>query len=146
MLAILLLGFSSGLPLGLTGSTLQAWMNTEHVDLGVIGLFSLVGMPYGLKFLAWAPLMDRYVPPFLGRRRGWLLVTQVALLLSIMALGFSSPREHLGLTALLAVLTAFFSARGEPGYRLGCLQGRCPEPPVSWDPGRRRACWVIGSR
>jgi PAT family beta-lactamase induction signal transducer AmpG len=109
LLAVLLLAFITGLPLGLTGSTLQAWMKTENIDLSVIGLFSLVGMPYALKFL-WAPLMDRYVPPLLGRRRGWLLVMQLALTLSIVALAFSSPRENLRLTALLAVVVAFFSA------------------------------------
>src|SRR3970040_990183 len=78
ILAVLLLGFSSGLPLALTAGTLQAWLAVESVDIKTIGLFTLVGQPYAYKFL-WAPLMDRYVPPFLGRRRGWLVVTQVAL-------------------------------------------------------------------
>jgi PAT family beta-lactamase induction signal transducer AmpG len=109
MLAVLLLGFSSGLPIGLTGSTLQAWMKSENVDLSVIGLFTLAGLPYALKFL-WAPLMDRYVPPFLGRRRGWLIVTQVALVGAIVAMAFSQPRDQTFLTALLAVMTSFFSA------------------------------------
>ena len=71
MAAILLLGFGSGLPLYLTSRTLQAWMTVEGVDLTTIGLFSLVSLPYSLKFL-WAPAFDRYIPPFLGRRRGWL--------------------------------------------------------------------------
>src|SRR5471030_1917273 len=93
MLAVLLLGFSSGIPLGLTGSTLQAWMKTENVDLTVIGLFSLVGLPYALKFI-WSPLMDRYVPPFLGRRRGWILTSQVAVVVAIAAMASSQPREH----------------------------------------------------
>lgn len=109
LIAILLLGFSSGLPVGLTSSTLQAWMQNEGVDLSVIGLFSLIGMPYALKFL-WAPLMDRFVPPFLGRRRGWLLVTQVALVAAIAALGYSNPRERLFMTGVIALLVAFFSA------------------------------------
>jgi PAT family beta-lactamase induction signal transducer AmpG len=124
LLALLLLGFSSGLPSGLTGSTLQAWMSKEHIDLAVIGLFSLVGVPYSLKFL-WAPIMDRYVPPFLGRRRGWLLVTQVALLITIVLFGCSSPREHLGVTAFLALLTAFFSASQDivvDAYRADILE------------------------
>jgi len=71
MLVTLLTGFSSGLPLLLTGGTLQAWLVDAKVDLASIGLFSLVGLPYTLKFL-WAPLFDRFVPPFLGRRRGWI--------------------------------------------------------------------------
>jgi PAT family beta-lactamase induction signal transducer AmpG len=124
LIAVLFLGLSSGLPLGLTGSTLQAWMKTEGVDLSVIGLFSLVGMPYALKFL-WAPVMDRYVPPFLGRRRGWLLVTQAALVASIVAMAFSSPREHLFVTALLALMTAFFSASHDivnDAYRADVLE------------------------
>ncbi|HSJ48778.1 MAG TPA: AmpG family muropeptide MFS transporter, partial [Gammaproteobacteria bacterium] len=69
MLVALLMGFVSGLPLLLTGSVLQAWMRQEGVDLGTIGLFALVGLPYTLKFV-WAPLVDRYTPSLLGRRRG----------------------------------------------------------------------------
>ncbi|HYR42972.1 MAG TPA: hypothetical protein VER98_08115, partial [Terriglobia bacterium] len=69
MLVNLFFGLSSGLPLLMIGSTLQAWMTDEKVNLGVVGLFSLVGMPYTFKFV-WAPIMDRFVPPFLGRRRG----------------------------------------------------------------------------
>ena len=87
---ILLLGFSSGLPLALTGGTLQAWMTVEGVDLATIGIFTLVGLPYTWKFL-WAPLMDRFVPPFLGRRRGWLVITQLALAALIAAMAFTSP-------------------------------------------------------
>src|ERR671915_1293070 len=87
MFALLLLGFSSGLPLFLTSQTLQAWMTVEGVDLTTIGMFSLVSLPYSLKFL-WAPVMDRYVPPFLGRRRGWLLITQVAVMIAIGAMAF----------------------------------------------------------
>src|SRR5215510_9429788 len=106
---ILLHGFSSGLPLGLTTSLLQGWMAKERVDLTTIGLFSLVGLPYTIKFL-WAPLMDRYVPPFLGRRRGWILVSQVVLMVSICLLGFSDPVTSAFATALFALLVAFFSA------------------------------------
>src|SRR4051812_9142371 len=90
MLAVLILGFSSGVPLSLTASTLQAWMTTEHVDLKLIGIFSLVGLPYTLKFL-WAPFMDRYVPPFLGRRRGWMMITQACLIVTLLLMSFSSP-------------------------------------------------------
>lgn len=107
--SVLFLGFSSGIPLALTGSTLQAWMKTEGVDLSVIGMFSLVGLPYALKFL-WAPFMDRFIPPLLGRRRGWILVTQLCLLLSIIAMAFSNPVIHPWLTAAVAVGVSFFSA------------------------------------
>src|SRR5205809_758070 len=109
MLVLFLMGFSSGIPLLLIGSTLRAWMTEERVDLTVIGIFSLVGLPYTLKFL-WAPLMDRYVPPFLGRRRGWLLITQIALMAAISVLGFSSPAQTPWRVAVLAFLVAFFSA------------------------------------
>src|SRR3989454_3522175 len=106
---ILLLGFSSGLPLALTGGTLQAWMTVEGVDLSTIGVFSLVGLQYVWKFL-WAPAMDRFVPPFLGRRRGWLLVTQVALAVGIAGMAFLSPRTDLVAIAWLALFVAFASA------------------------------------
>jgi PAT family beta-lactamase induction signal transducer AmpG len=106
---ILLLGFASGLPLALTGGTLQAWMTVEGVSLATIGIFTLVGVPYTWKFL-WSPLMDRFVPPFLGRRRGWLVITQIAIAALIAAMAFSSPREDLAWIALLAVLLAFTSA------------------------------------
>ncbi len=72
---LLILGFASGLPLALTSGTLQAWMTVENIDLKTIGFFSLVGQAYVFKFL-WSPLMDRYTPPFLGRRRGWLVTTR----------------------------------------------------------------------
>jgi PAT family beta-lactamase induction signal transducer AmpG len=106
---ILLLGFSSGLPLALTGQTLQAWMTVEGVGLSTIGVFTLVGIPYTWKFL-WAPAMDRFVPPFLGRRRGWLLVTQLALAGGIAAMGGLAPREHLAALGALALFVAFASA------------------------------------
>jgi len=106
---ILALGFSSGLPIALTGGTLQAWMTVEGVDLSTIGAFTLVGLPYVWKFL-WAPAMDRFVPPFLGRRRGWLVLTQLALVLGIVALAFQSPRSDLALVAWLALFVAFASA------------------------------------
>jgi len=106
---VLLLGFSSGIPLALTGTTLQAWMASEGVDLAVIGVFSLVGLPYAVKYL-WAPVMDRFVPPFLGRRRGWMLVTQAALALAVGAMAFSEPKAAPGLLAALSLLVAFFSA------------------------------------
>lgn len=109
MLIMLVLGFSSGMPLALTGSTLSAWMVSEGVDIKTIGLFSLVGLPYAFKFL-WSPLMDRYVPPFLGRRRGWMIITQLILIVSISLMGFFHPASQLVLIAFLAVAVAFFSA------------------------------------
>ncbi len=109
MLVALLMGFSSGLPLLLTGSVLQAWMTDEGVDLGTIGLFALVGLPYTLKFL-WAPLTDRYCFPFFGRRRGWLITIQVALALSIAGLGWTQPAQAPLTVAVAAWLLTFFSA------------------------------------
>jgi PAT family beta-lactamase induction signal transducer AmpG len=106
---MLALGFASGLPLALTSGTLQAWLTVENVDIQTIGLFSLVGLPYTLKFL-WAPLMDRYVPPLLGRRRGWIGVTQIVLMACIAAMGGVTPAGAPLALALLAVMTAFASA------------------------------------
>ena len=94
MAAILLLSFASGLPLNLTGFTLQAWLADAHVDIRTIGKFSLVGLPYVFKFL-WAPLLDRYVPPLMGRRRGWILMFQLGLSIGIGAMAFGSPTEAL---------------------------------------------------
>jgi MFS transporter, PAT family, beta-lactamase induction signal transducer AmpG len=109
MLALGLLGFASGLPLYLTSDTLKAWMTEAQVSLTSIGLFSLVALPYSLKFL-WSPLLDRYVPPFLGRRRGWLVLTQIALVIAIAAMAFQQPRQSLQLVAINAMILAFFSA------------------------------------
>ncbi len=103
------LGFSSGLPLYLTGPTLHAWMAREGVDLATIGLFSLVGLPYTLKFL-WAPLLDRYAPSRMGRRRGWLAITQVLLVVSVGALGSLQPGEAPLAVAAVALLVALCSA------------------------------------
>lgn len=108
MLVALVMGFSCGLPLLLTISVLQAWMKDEGVDLTVIGMMALVGLPYTLKFL-WAPFMDRFTLPFLGRRRGWLLITQVALMCSIAGLGFTDPVNP-WIVAFAAFLVTFFSA------------------------------------
>src|SRR5438034_4546779 len=94
VLIVLLLGFSSGLPLALSGSTLQVWMREAGVDLGTIGLFALVGTPYTIKFL-WAPLVDALDAPILsrllGRRRGWLVSSQLLLMATIVLLGFTDP-------------------------------------------------------
>ncbi|MCG8707120.1 muropeptide MFS transporter AmpG [Brenneria sp. 4F2] len=108
-LFLLLLGFASGLPLALTSGTLQAWMTVENVDLKTIGFFSLVGQAYVFKFL-WSPLMDRFTPPFLGRRRGWLALSQLLLVIAIVCMGFMNPSRDLWWLAALAVLVAFCSA------------------------------------
>lgn len=124
MLIVMLLGFASGLPLGLTAGTLQAWMKTENIDLGTIGLFSLVGLPYSFKFL-WSPLMDRYAPPMFGRRRGWMILTQIGLIITIIALGFSDPKLTPQYVAFFAVCVAFFSASQDisiDAYRIEMLK------------------------
>ncbi|HJO74388.1 MAG TPA: AmpG family muropeptide MFS transporter [Rhodospirillales bacterium] len=113
VLIIVLLGFSSGLPLLLVFSTLSVWLKIEGVSLTAIGLFSLVRTPYTFKFL-WAPVIDRLPVPvltgLLGRRRSWALVAQVALMASIFAMASTSPAENPGMTALFALLVAFTSA------------------------------------
>ena len=106
---LLLLGFASGLPLALTAGTLQAWLAAENTDIVAIGWFALVGQPYTYKFL-WAPLMDRYVPPFLGRRRGWLLVTQILLAAAIAFMGTLTPADSVWLLGATALTVAFLSA------------------------------------
>jgi PAT family beta-lactamase induction signal transducer AmpG len=109
MLVTLLMGFASGMPLLLTLRTLQAWMTESGVELKTVGIFSLVGLPYTLKFL-WAPFMDRYTLSKLGRRRSWLLVVQVGLALAIAAMAFTDPKEHILEMGVFAFLVAFFSA------------------------------------
>ncbi|MEO1019784.1 MAG: AmpG family muropeptide MFS transporter, partial [Pseudomonadota bacterium] len=113
VISILFLGFSSGLPIMLVASTLSAWLREADVSRSTIGLFAYVFLPYTLKF-AWAPLMDRLpLPPlttWLGRRRGWMLLTQICLIGAIFGLGQSDPAVDLYTTALFAVLVAFFSA------------------------------------
>ena len=109
MLTILFLGFSSGLPLALSGGTLQAWLADVDVDIRSIGWFSLAGLPYTLKFI-WSPLMDRFVPNALGRRRGWMFVTQSTLLLLITAMAFMTPESDLKIMGMIAFFIAFCSA------------------------------------
>lgn len=109
MLMMLLLGYCAGLPLLLTGGTLQAWMTDEKVDLTAIGLVSLIGMPYVLKFL-WAPFLDRYQIPFFGRRRGWMIIFQILIIVSIFGLSLCDPRSNLSLVIFCAFLISLFSA------------------------------------
>lgn len=108
MLICVFTGFSSGLPLFILISLLPAWLRSEGVDLKSIGLFALISLPFTWKFL-WAPLFDRYIPP-LGRRRGWLLITQLLLLGSIPLFGAFSPQLDIWTIAYLATVVAFFSA------------------------------------
>jgi PAT family beta-lactamase induction signal transducer AmpG len=109
MLVSFVMGFSCGLPLLLTVTVLQAWMKEEGVDLTVIGMMALVGVPYTVKFL-WAPLFDRFTPCFLGRRRGWLIAAQIALTAAIAALGLTNPRFNPWMLAFVAFWVTFFSA------------------------------------
>lgn len=109
MLVAFLMGFSGGLPLLLTMGVLQAWMKEGGVDLTWIGMITLVQIPYTWKFL-WAPFLDRFIPPFLGRRRGWLLMSQIALMAAIVGLGYSDPVKNTWMMIVAAVLVAFFSA------------------------------------
>jgi MFS transporter, PAT family, beta-lactamase induction signal transducer AmpG len=109
MAAVLLMSFASGLPFNLTGFTVQAWLASEGLDIKAIGIFTLVSVPYFFKFL-WAPLLDRYLPPILGRRRGWILIYQVCLAVAIAVMGFCSPTRELYVLGIFAVLVAFLSA------------------------------------
>ncbi len=109
MLICVFIGFSSGLPLYLLINLLPAWLRSEGVDLKAIGLFALIQLPYTWKFL-WSPLMDRFGLPVLGRRRGWMLATQMLLLLAIPAFGMLHPQFDIWAIAYLATAVAFFSA------------------------------------
>ncbi len=109
LVVVVLLGFASGLPLALAGQAMQAWLTVEGVDVATIGFLSLVGLPYTFKFL-WAPLMDRFELPRLGRRRGWLVLTQLTLALALWGMAATSPAQATRSFALLAVLVAFLSA------------------------------------
>lgn len=142
MAALIFLGFASGLPFNLIGNgkAFQAWMTASGVDLTKIGLFSMVGLPYSLKFL-WAPVLDRYVPPILGRRRGWLVITQILLLVGIAAMSLHDPKTGLQALAINAILIAFFSASQDiagDAYRTDVLTDR--------EMGAGAAIWVLGYR
>jgi MFS transporter, PAT family, beta-lactamase induction signal transducer AmpG len=138
-----ILGFSSGLPLFLTSRTLQLWMQDAKVDLSVITLFGLVGLPYSLKFI-WAPLLDRFAPPLLGPRRGWLLLSQIGLVLAIAVLGLQNPSQSTPVLMGLAITTfviAFLSATQDivgDAYRTDVLA------PIEREAGA--SLWVLGYR
>ena len=140
MAALLVLGFSSGLPFYLTNKTLQAWMTMEHVDLAVIGAMSLVALPYSFKWV-WSPLVDRFIPPFFGRRRGWVFMAQIALLLVIAWMSLHDPRRALQIVAINALLIAFFSATQDvalDAYRTDVLDDH--------EMGAGAAVFVLGYR
>ncbi|MFZ7214492.1 AmpG family muropeptide MFS transporter [[Pasteurella] aerogenes] len=111
MLICIFTGFSSGLPFYIIISLLPLWMRSEKVDLETLGYFTVVTLPFSWKFL-WAPLLDRFVPPFLGRRRGWMLISQVLLIASLASFAFLNPHSQFGLLliAAMATLVSFFSA------------------------------------
>lgn len=137
---VTLLGFASGLPLALTSGTLQAWMAVDGVDIKTIGIFALVGLPYTVKFL-WSPMMDRFVPPLLGRRRGWMIITQIALILGIAAMAFNSPKQAPLLIAAFALIVAFSSASQDivvDAYRTDVLREK--------ERGAGAAVFVMGYR
>jgi len=126
MLVCVFLGLASGMPLYVLYQLIPFWLRKEDVDLATIGLFSILALPYNFKFL-WAPLLDRYSFPLLGRRRGWILVTQVCLLFSIAGFGGFDPGESLKPVIWLVVATAFFSATQDiviDGYRRELLSDR----------------------
>jgi PAT family beta-lactamase induction signal transducer AmpG len=134
------LGFASGLPLALTAGTLQAWLTVGGLDLKTIGIFTLVGLPYTLKFL-WAPLMDRLVPPWLGRRRGWMLVMQLSVALGLAAMAVTGPGQRPEILGVLALVVAFLSASLDivfDAYRTDLL--------LRLERGFGAAVWVNGYR
>ncbi len=124
ILALLGLGFASGLPISLTSTSLQAWLYDHGLSIHAIGASTWVGLPYLLKFL-WAPLLDRYVPPLLGRRRGWMLLAQLALVVAILGYHWLDPSRQSHAVVVLAMSLAFFSATQDiavDAYRADLLQ------------------------
>ncbi|MBN4003531.1 AmpG family muropeptide MFS transporter [Nostoc sp. LPT] len=141
--ALLLLGFASGLPLFLTSRTLQLWMQDAKVDIGKITLFGLLALPYSLKFL-WSPLLDRFIPPVLGGRRGWLVITQLGLALAIALLALQQPAQNdqvLQVLAINCLIITFLSATQDiagDAYRTDILN------PLESKTGA--SVWVLGYR
>ncbi|MCK5165100.1 MAG: MFS transporter [Desulfobacula sp.] len=109
MMVMFFFGFSSGFPYYIIKDVLKFWMMDANVDIAKIGLFALVGMPYTLKFV-WSPMMDGFVPPFLGRRRGWILMAQIGLMITIAVLGQFDPKQSLMWIAVFALCLNFFGA------------------------------------
>lgn len=124
VLTVLILSFSSALPLAMVAGTLQAWLATEKVDITTIGWFTLVGLPYTWKFL-WSPFFDRYISPILGPRRGWIVLLQLLLVAGIATMGLINPSTHIQILALAALLVAFLSASQDiviDAYRVEVLR------------------------
>lgn len=124
LLVTLLMGFSSGLPLALCSSTLQAWFTVSGISIITIGALTLVQQPYAFKWL-WAPFLDRYVPPFLGRRRGWILLMQISLVIALATMAYLNPHVSPGLLGMLGFIVAFLSATQDIGidaYRTDLLK------------------------
>lgn len=122
--AMLGLGFASGLPLALSSGTLQAWLTVEGIDIRTIGFFALAGLPYTFKFV-WAPLLDRFEPRILGRRRGWLLITQLLLAVACWAMATFDPKTQTVALGAVAVAVAFLSASQDivfDAYRTDLLE------------------------
>ena len=123
MLTVLLLGFSSGLPLALTAGTLQAWFKCKGVDIVTIGFLGLIGQPYSYKYL-WAPLMDKFAPSFLGRRKGWMFIMQILIIVMLCVMAFQDPTKNPIFLGVLAFVLAFFSASQDiaiDAYRVDLL-------------------------
>ncbi len=121
---LLLLSFSSGMPFYLTSRTLQPWLTLEGVSLTAVGLLSLVGLPYSVKFL-WSPILDRFTFSRLGRRRGWMALSQVLLLGAIASMAFGRPATGISFIAVVAILIAFLSATQDiavDAYRADVLE------------------------
>ncbi len=150
MLALMLLGFASGLPYALTDDAFRAWLTSAKFDTRTIGWLGLVSLPYSLKFL-WSPLIDRFVPPFLGRRRGWILVTQCALVIAILAIALqmftidglelANRNGALPMLAIAALTLAFLSATQDiaiDAYRTDVLETK--------EVGAGVGIWVMGYR
>ncbi|MCX7816159.1 MAG: MFS transporter [Syntrophales bacterium] len=134
------LGFSSGLPLSLTGSTLSAWLVSKNVDVKTIGIFALVGLPYAFKFF-WSPFLDRFALPFLGRRRGWMFTTQVGLMVFIASMGLWDPSHELRMIAFFALAISFLSASQDivlDAYRTEILEKE--------ERGAGAGIWILGYR
>jgi MFS transporter, PAT family, beta-lactamase induction signal transducer AmpG len=142
------LGFSAGVPLLLTGGTLSAWLTSEQVSLRAVGAFALVSLPYNLKFL-WAPALDRFGWPWLGRRRDWMILTQSLLAVAIAAMGVVDARASTGTLALLALAVAFLSASQDvvvDAYRTDLLgEGERGKGTAAYVTGYRVAMLVTGA-
>lgn len=139
-----LMGISSGLPLALTGGTLQAWLKSSDVDLATIGLFALVGIPYTWKFL-WSPIMDRFSLYKVGRRKTWMFLSQIVLVTSILGMSISDPSTNLLLISVLAIVAAFSSATQDIALD-AWRREQLPTEEFGWGNGLHVAGYLFGMR